>query len=200
MEFKLNIQGADGVKKTLDPRLYRSAMRATLNDLASAVNTQVAKQIHERYTLSSARIKEGINVKPARGDGMQAVLTFKGNPPGLQHYKAVQTLVNIQRKQTSKGIITRRFKRAHQMMKGVSVEVIKGSRKIVSGAFLITTAKGGQGILRRKGKAIYRLFGPSIKGMFIKMGGKTIAEKVVGEQFTTKFWRNVQRYGYKKGM
>lgn len=200
MEFRIEIKGLDDVKKALDPKIYQKAMRATLNDLSSAVSTQVSKQIKERYTLPSARIKQGINVKKA-GDDMRAILTFSGKPPGLQHYKAVQTLVNVQRKQTSKGIVTKRFKRARQMMKGVSVEVIRGSRKLVRGAFLMTTGKGGGGVWRRKGKdrmPIERKFGPSIKGMFTQMGGKTLAEKIVGERLAKIFQRNVERFEYKR--
>lgn len=202
MELKIEIRGLDDVKKMLDPKIYKKATAATLNDLSSAVSTQVSKQIKERYTLPSARIKQDIDVKKAGVDDMRAILTFSGKPPGLQHYKAVQTLVNVQRKQTSKGIVTKRFKRARQMMKGVSVEVIRGSRKIVGGAFLMTTAKGGGGIWRRKSKErmpIERMFGPSIKGMFIKMGGKTLAEKIIGERLAKIFQRNVERYIYKKG-
>lgn len=202
MELKIEIKGLEEVKKMLDPKIYRSAMRATLNDLSSAVSTQVSKQIKDRYTLPSARIKQGIDIKKAGADDMRAVLTFSGKPPGLQHYKAVQTLVNVQRKQTSKGIVTKRFKRARQMMKGVSVEVIRGGRKLVRGAFLMTTTKGGGGVWRRKGEdrmPIERRFGPSIKGMFKQMGGKTLAEKIVGERLAQIFRRNVQRYEYKKG-
>lgn len=201
MELKINIKGLDEVKKMLDPKIYQKAMVATLNDLSSAVSTQVSKQIKERYTLPSARIKDGIGIKKA-GNDMRATLTFSGKPPGLQHYKAVQTLVNVQRKVSKGSIVTKRLKRSRQALKGISVEVIKGSRKIVRSAFLATTNKGGIGIWRRAGKErmqIKRLFGPSIKGMFIKIGGKTIAEKVVGERLAQIFRRNVERYEYKKG-
>lgn len=202
MEIKIDIKGVEEVKKMLDPKIYLSAMRATLNDLSSAVNTQVSKQIKERYTLPSARIKQGIEVKKAGKDDMRAILTFSGKPPGLQHYKAVQTLVNVQRKINKGSIIIKRLKRARQMMKGVSVEVIKGSRKVVRGAFLATTGKGGIGVWRRKGKErmpIERRYGPSIRGMFKQMGGKQLAEKVVGERLAQIFRRNVDRYEYKKG-
>lgn len=202
MEFKIKIKGVEEAKKMLDPKIYQKAMRATLNDLSSAINTQVSKEIRERYTLPSARIKQGIDIKKAVGNNMRAILTFSGKPPGLQHYRAIQTLVNVQRKISKGSIITKRLKRARQMMKGVSVEVIKGRRKVVRGAFLATTGKGGIGVWHRKGKErlpILRLFGPSIRGMFKQMGGKTIAEKVVGERLAEIFRRNIQRYKYKEG-
>ncbi|MEF9426966.1 MAG: phage tail protein, partial [Candidatus Mariimomonas ferrooxydans] len=131
------MEGLDKAMKQLDPKIVKKATVKTINDLASGIKTQSAKEIGERYNLPAKRIKQGIKIiAKATQSNLRAILSFTGKPPGLQHYKA-------------KMAQARRLKKGYRPG-SVSVEVIKGRRKQVKGGFMMA---GKTGIFRREAKS-----------------------------------------------
>ena len=200
MQAVIRIEGLKNAIKDLNPRIYQSALAATVNDLSGAVKTEVAQKIKTRYTIQSSRVKAGIKLKArAIRSRPQAVVEFMRKPPGLQHYKAIQiTTAGVRYSVKGKGkeIAKRQMKRG-KPTQGVSVEVIRGRRKIVQRAFLAQMRRGGIGIWKiKKGtkRKLERLYGPSVGGIFRAIGGKEIARKIINERIQRVFSRQIERY------
>jgi len=205
MQAVIRIEGLKNAIKDLNPRIYQSALAATVNDLSKAVKTEVAQKIKTRYTIQSSRVKAGIKLKArAIRSRPQAVIEFMRKPPGLQHYKAIQiTTAGVRYSVKGKGkeIAKRQMKRG-KPTQGVSVEVIRGQRKIVQRAFLAAMRRGGIGIWKiKKGtkRKLERLYGPSVGGMFRAIDGVGIAKRVINERIEKVFLRQVERYKHKTG-
>lgn len=200
MNFNIQIEGIEQLKRKLDPQIIKRAMAATLNEMGTAIKTEMAEQITGRYMLTSARTKEGIKIKnKATPSKLTAEVTFIGRTPGLQHFKAKQiTTSGVQYSIGKHGIIGRKLKRKKPSM-GVSVEIIRGQRKTVRGAFMAFMPKGGTGVWKRLGKnrtPIERKFGPSIKGMFLATAGVKKVQEIVSTKINKSFHRNYERYLY----
>ena len=200
MQAVIRIEGLKNAIKDLNPRIYQSALAATVNDLSGAVKTEVAQRIKTRYTIQSSRVKAGIKLKArAIRSRPQAVIEFMRKPPGLQHYKAIQiTTAGVRYSVKGKGkeIAKRQMKRG-KPTQGVSVEVIRGQRKIVQRAFLAQMRRGGIGIWRtKKGtkRKLERLYGPSVGGIFRAIGGEEIARRIINERIQRVFSRQIERY------
>ena len=203
MNFNIQIEGIDELKKRLNPKFITRAMAATLNDMGGAVKTEMAQQIRATYNITSERIKKGINLKQkANNSQLTAIVSFGEKVPGLQHYK-----MNI--------------KSAKKTKKGYSPPIIsvaikkQGGRKILRQSFLIPSRTSKEGIpnifavgeyrggrfIRMKGrKPIARLLGPSIKGMFTATGGQKKADQIIHDRAEKAFNRNLQRYLYQEGL
>ena len=205
MQAVIRIKGLKNAIKDLNPRIYQSALAATVNDLSGAVKTEVAQRIKTRYTIQSSRVKAGIRIKTrAIRLRPQAVIEFMRKPPGLQHYKAIQiTTAGVRYSVKGKGkeIAKRQLKRG-KPTQGVSVEVIRGQRKVVRGAFLAQMRRGGIGIWRtKKGtkRKLERLYGPSVGGIFRAIGGEEIARRIINERILRVFSRQIERYRHEIG-
>ena len=205
MQAVIRIEGLKNAIKDLNPRIYQSALAATVNDLSGAVKTEVAQKIKTRYTIQSSRVKAGIKLKArAIRSRPQAVIEFMRKPPGLQHYKAIQiTTAGVRYSVKGKGkeIAKRQLKRG-KPTQGVSVEVIRGRRKIVQRAFLAQMRRGGIGIWKiKKGtkRKLERLYGPSVGGIFRAIGGKEIARRIINERIQRVFSRQIERYRHRIG-
>ena len=200
MQAVIRIEGLKNAIKDLNPRIYQSALAAAVNDLSRAVKTEVAQKIKTRYTIQSSRVKAGIKLKArAIRSRPQTVIEFMRKPPGLQHYKAIQiTTAGVRYSVKGKGkeIAKRQLKRG-KPTQGVSVEVIRGQRKIVQRAFLAQMRRGGIGIWKiKKGtkRKLERVYGPSVGGIFRAIGGKEIARRIINERIQRVFSRQIERY------
>lgn len=187
MPEQFKIEGISAVLNQLGEATVSNAIRNTLNDLAKTTKVQTAKVIGKRYTLKAKRIKDGISVKrvstldPQR---MVAYVSYIGRTPGLQHYRA-------------------RFKQGKASRRGyrppsVTVEVVRGQRKKISGGFSIP---GIQGIFERQSSGRYplkRLPGPSPRGMFKAAGGSNLIRDVLQPIATPVFNRHLKREIFKR--
>jgi len=202
MQISFAVKGLDHVRKNLDPQIYFSALVGSVNDLSKAVITEASQQIKQHYSIPAARVKSDIKITArATKTRPRVEIIFKRKPPGLQHYKPVEiTMAGIKRTMRKHKIVARKMKRS-KPTKGVSVEVKRGERKTVKGAFLATMPRGGEGIWRTKEgekRRLKRLYGPSISGMFTAIGGKDIAQKIINERIEKVFMRQVERQRFRK--
>ena len=206
INIDIKIKGLDELSREFgrdDKRIQRAVQRA-LKDTAKKVKTQTAKIMAEKYTLPSNRIKSSISIKwPSYTT--PAVITFSGKSPGLQHYKVRQTIgqvkLSLSAKRQGGGITATRMKKAVKQQ-GLTVEVKKGQRRLVKGAWL-ATYNNAAGVFRRipgtmsprypDKEMIDRLHGPSIMGMFNATGGMEIARRVVFENMDTQFTKEWER-------
>lgn len=131
--------------KPLSGNLVRAGA-AALNKTIRSVKAEASRKARSRYNIKASRIKQGLGVRKAHRTKLQAVLVGKGDRPGLQHYAA-------------------RWKPGQPV--GASVMVIRGQRKRIRGAFMVSEGQHRH-VFRRIGASRYpieRLTGPSIPQM-----------------------------------
>jgi|GEM_PF-844955 len=200
--MEVDMKSVKRVKKLLDPKPVKVAQYQAINETGKVVRKAYGDEFKEEYSLPVRRIRMAIKQRKATMRNPQTTIIFPGRTPGLQHYKAKQTIdsggntVNLSVSKHG-GLAGRKLKRGKA--KGVSVEVIKGQRRIVKGGFLQAMPGGGVGVFRRTGKKrlpIERLSGPSIRGMYKKQG-RGLADKIVKtempRQFAIKYRRQLRK-------
>lgn len=109
-------------------RALRKAGATALRDMRS----EASKRIRQRKRIRVSYIRDAISMRrPSGGDisSYQWALDVSGKPVPLVAYPHRQT------------------------RKGVSVEVNRGKRTLVKGAFVATMKSGHKGVFRRRGKA-----------------------------------------------
>lgn len=182
LEFK--ITGLKAARKMLDPKIMKKAGSRTINDMAKAIKTQIAKDIGQKYTIKAARIKKAINiVRRAKANILEAWIDFSGKTP---------TLVSFKHKYTA----SKRLKSGKRPSAFIST-VKKGQSKKIDRAFIIPGRKpafirgrySGGNFIPSKGPIITAK-GPSIRGMFKSIKGAFIANTVLTRRMNKTFWRH----------
>jgi hypothetical protein len=156
-------------------KVLKQATSRALNKVAALAKTQAAREIKAAgYNIKVGAIKKQLTIKKAYGGELQAYLKAQGRPIPLINYGARQTAT------------------------GVSVSV-KGSRKVIKGAFIATMPSGHKGVYVRVGAGhkriikngkvmwtglpIKQLFGPSIPKAF----GNEVVQRALSEMIQAKF-------------
>jgi len=124
--------------------LIPATVRA-LNKVAANVKTAASRAVRERRGLPAAAVNKTMVIRRANRNKLRSTLVVTGKPIGLKDYKARQT------------------------RKGVTVEVTRGARKLIPGAFIVQKLSGQ--VFTRDGKArlpIEKMVGPSIPGTFVQ--------------------------------
>lgn len=126
-----------GPLKNAAKRALRKAGATALRDMRS----EASKRIRERKRIAPKYIRRAITLRKSKGgdiSDMEFAVDVSGEPVALAAYPARQT------------------------KRGVSVEVNRGKRSIVKGAFIATMKSGHKGVFKRTGTArlpIRELFG-----------------------------------------
>lgn len=109
-------------------RALRKAFATALRDMRS----EASKRVRSRKRIKSSYVRRAFTLRRPRGSdiaGMEAALDVSGEPVPLVAYPHRQT------------------------KKGVSVEVNRGKRTLIPGAFPATMGSGHKGVFRRRGTA-----------------------------------------------
>lgn len=193
MQINIKIDNIDAIKKMFPPRVVNSIIRDTTKEVANRVRTKISQEIRKRYSLPAARIKEGIQVQNSFSNDGSVNIRFTGRTPGLQNY--AMRVVRV----SAGGTVLRGKSTKQRTYKGVTVEVIRGQRKLVQGAFYLRPQRGGEGIFRAtKDRKLHRLFGPSLRGMYRATKADIIAKQTAAQVAQTAFDRSVRKYIYKR--
>lgn len=169
----MSVTGLKEVLRFWDAKRMSKITARTLNKTAAQGKTASSKGIRNRYTIKASRINKNLRVIRATFTKLSAAIRAQGRTPGLQNFRM-------------KG--GNRLKSGKR--KDVTVEVIKGKRKTLTGGF-ITKPKGKDGIFKRIGKErlpIKRLFGPDAQAMMQEAGIDPI-EDVVEKKMPSIFRR-----------
>lgn len=119
---------ASGPFKRAALRAIRKAGATALRDMRS----EASKRIRQRKRIRPSLIRRAMTIKRATGSDLARMawsVNLSGDPVPLVAYPHRQTA------------------------RGVSVEVNRGKRSLVPGAFVATTKSGHVGVFRRRGKA-----------------------------------------------
>lgn len=150
------------VRRWLKRRLPQAVDRATargLNKAIKLVRTQSIRGVAQERAIPQKQIRQQMSITSAlpKPHKLRAVLRMTGRPIPLKHYGA--------RVQGRRGRGNR--KQSGPGASPVTVEIIKGRRVVVQGAFL----GPNDHVYKRRGKArlpIKKLFGPSLPTAFVK--------------------------------
>ena len=116
------IRDLDDVARSKVPR----ATARALNKVAAQAKTQAAREIKDRYQIGTRTISKYITVSRRASQTMLvAEVRAEGRPLPILAFKARQT------------------------RKGVSVEVVRGHRKLIAHAFIKTLKSGHRGVFAR---------------------------------------------------
>jgi len=128
MEIRIH-HNISAMTKGLNDLQRREIPRATaraLNRVADQAKTQASREIRKRYNVAARAVGAAIALKRASPSALQARLSATG--------KAIKLYA---------------FGARGKPGRPVTVEVIKGQRKVVPGAFIITTKSGHKGVFAR---------------------------------------------------
>lgn len=112
--------------RELPEREFKRGAASALNKIANQARNQAARQIAAEYSLPVSAIKKSLSVKRrANRNELTATIAAAGAPLPLILFKARQT------------------------RKGVTVQVKRGSRRLIAGAFIKTLSSGHRGVFAR---------------------------------------------------
>ena len=199
--IKIEIEGLKELQKELQPKKFIMVANYVINEIAKKARTLTLKIIRQKYNISAQRLRKNISIKRSRYSTLEAQIEYKGRTPGLQHYRARQVIVKsnlaYQLYSTKRGGVAAKKLKRPKNIKGVSVEVIKGKRKLIKSAFWYFPKRGGYGIFKRIGKSrlpIRRLYGPSPAGMARSTGAEKSIEEIIAREGKTILARALNRY------
>lgn len=129
-DFSISVKhDLDRAIRDLDDLARQKVPRATaraLNKVAAQAKTQAAREIKDRYQIGTRMISKYISIaRRASPNSLTVEVRAEGRPLPILAFKARQT------------------------RKGVTVEVVRGHRKLISHAFIKTTKSGHRGVFAR---------------------------------------------------
>jgi len=131
--IKIEVRGLKEAAASVDPAIFEKASRRTVNEVAKKARTAISDEIRTKYTVKAGELK-----------GRMA-LTLASQKNGLVRIRIA-----------GKKIPLTGFTGTRQTQRGVSVEVIRGQRRVISHAFLL-----GSGSDRRVWWRTWRMKGES---------------------------------------
>ena len=147
--LKLETKGADLRKlaRSIDSVTLRKAERMAINDAARKARTAARKKIRQAYNLPAARVRREVDLsRLASSSKLEARLAAKGRPIGLANFGARMVRGNVVTTKTKSRKTKRRGKN-----QGVTVEIMKGRRTTLAGAWMAAGRRGavdGAGAVR----------------------------------------------------
>lgn len=152
-------------------RVLPQATARALNRTATTVRAQASRRIRERYNLKAGAIRAQMRISRANRGRLTAEVIASGRPIPLIEFSARQT------------------------RKGVSVQVIRGRRKVRLHAFVAKMRTGHVGVFERtssKRLPIRELFSVSLPSAFTQKEILTSIEQVAVERFRIELERELR--------
>lgn len=177
MKIEVKIEGIKEIQEKLKPEKIQKAIIRSLDRAAKAGRQEALNRIRERYNIKESDLRREIitDIHPSK---LEATITAKGRPVSIFLFRPKQIIEAIHGK--SKGLYSKLVKaRAGQRAKGVTVEIIKGQRKLVKGGFIQRLKTGHVAIFKREGKARLPIKKLSTIGTPSMFGRISIFDKVV---------------------
>lgn len=150
--------------------LFPEAGRMALNRMAQMSRTQASTLVRERYNVKKMDVDPHMRTRNADVKNLQSKLVVSGRKIRLEKFGA-------------KGAIPpNKGRRRKSGSTGVSVEVVRGRRRILAGSFRTYIKAGNKsvsGVFMRKGKErlpIEQKYGPGVQQMF---GSTSVYTKLV---------------------
>lgn len=200
MIFRVELKGIDEAMALFDPKRIQKAVASALNKTAAKAKTAAISAITDKYNIKKTHLgttatgNSRIKLQAASIGNQQAIISISGRPISLAYFGARQVVVS------SKGQIrlttrdkSRILKRKPGVM-GVTVEIIKGKRTPLQGAFLAAVKAGDSGfhigVFQRHGRKRLPIFEKrmiTVASMFGSKAVEDVIRKSVIENFDQIF-------------
>lgn len=147
------IQAFDGATVEI-AKLIQKAIRSTMAKTRRKAVTMLSDLIREKWNIKKKDLDKRIRVRIGdRGQDYDAFeLTIKGTSVSLAYFGATQYTGNRVQTRT-----TGRVRKTRSRFQGVQVEVVKGRKTRLAGAFMQAVGSGHIMVARRKGLGRYPL-------------------------------------------
>lgn len=189
IDVKADISAALRKLDRVSKEVTDKAVVRALNRVAEQARTQAAREIREAgYNVKAAALKKAMDLSKASQGRLVARVRATGRPIPLINYDA------------------------KPVKNGVAVKV-KGARKVIAHAFIVTLPSGHRGVFERvgsthkkvmhngvaqwRGLPIKQLFGPAIPSMFANKIVQDALERGVRERFPERFKHELSRLNLK---
>jgi hypothetical protein len=166
------------LKGVVTNRAPERAIQEAINRSLLAGRTAASTGIRARYNISAANVKEDIDLKQASFINLTGSLSYKGPMLPIEAFKPT--------------VRSRRAYRRGPIYQYVNVTIIKGNRKLVTGAFM----KGESGrVMERKQPSkypIFRVMTIGIPYMVRQTGIVNVIESRMNEVYNSRLESNIQ--------
>lgn len=171
MNISISFQGLeqlDRARESLSNKQLNKAVKSALVFAGKAVPPTVAKGIGQSYAIKAARIKQDIsNVSVAPG-GDSVTIRFSRRPPTLIQYSARPGTRGTGQRGLGRG---KGWTAPRRPGKPVTAVVLRTKgRSPYRGAFITSGLNGNTLALKRRGRKLTAVYGPSIGSIF---GGRS---------------------------
>jgi len=150
--FRAEMKGFSEAVEAYGVKTVTRAANSTLKKVAAAGKTVASEEIRNRYNIKKSDLDPRLEVSPPRANNLTAEITISGKGTSLSYFSAKQTVRNrvITRGKTDgKASLKTSTRKRSAEFQGVTVEVEKGKRTQLKGAFLARMISGHVGVMRR---------------------------------------------------
>ncbi|HSW63656.1 MAG TPA: phage tail protein [Dissulfurispiraceae bacterium] len=148
LNISIKLDGLEAFKNKLDPARTQKILARALDKTAQQGKVAIQKEIRRIYNLKLKDLSEqvGVHAKPSE---LEVVIYTQGKRTPLIQFDARQQGVKYNRQA---GTVRRGGRFRGASTGGVSVEIIRGQRKVIKGAFITSVGTGQHiGVFKRVG-------------------------------------------------
>lgn len=191
----VKFEGLQEVKKVLDPKLFKKAIVRSLDRSSKAGRQEALDSIREKYNIKESDLRREIktDLYPSK---LEAIIKAKGRPISIFKFSPRQVIETVNKK--TKALYARLLKaRAGRKAAGVTVEIVKGKRRLVKGAFVQSLKSGHVAIFKREGKERHPIKKLSTIGISEMFGSRNIIASVKKKVIET--WEKTIKHEVEEG-
>lgn len=213
--LSVQLEGIEEARRSFGSKIVDRAARLSINESARTGRKEAGKEIRARWNLKARKVNSELrNIQFATGGDLTAVIQAKGRPISLIHYGAKQLGVSrlwsnllgtrrgyVHNKSislskdglVSKNLSNRQIKAGKR---GVEVNILRGEKTFLRGAFIAPTKNGYIGVFRREGRKrlpVRNLSTITIASMFAQEKVQEVTIDAVGGRFQLRFNHHIDR-------
>jgi len=131
MQIDLQIKGLEGIQQKLSPQLIRRGITRAMDDTLKSVKTQISSIVRKKWAIKKSDLDKKIEVRLNKHE-LSGVISITGKPISLSYFGARQKFSSYSLSVSSPKKFMRKDFKKKQKSSGVSVEIIRGSRRTLS--------------------------------------------------------------------
>lgn len=154
------------------------ALSRAINRVTRSAKTEAVRQVRDEYTAKAGAINKTIKVTRANPNNLSAKIESRGSSMSLLDFRVNPKKPSPRRRSP------------------ITVEVRRGSKKPIEGAFVQRMGNGGVGVFARVGSArlpIRKLFGPAVPVMLNNDSVVEAVQRRAEEQLESRIGHEMNR-------
>lgn len=150
IKTEINEEVFTRMKEKLSQGEIKKALRMALNDAVVKGKTMVRRSVQETYNIKASRLndtntRKGLSIRKATNSNLTSQINAGHTPLQLADMSPKFTGTTIAQQVSFKGGKAKKGKVVKRSSSAISVEVIKGQRKVLGSAFTIGVGKSSNG-------------------------------------------------------